>query len=91
MVPSSRSHLYTLLERESNTFFALLSCQPMPLNLRGEDSPPKFKGRPSKNTIKQGVSDTPPLNLAGESSPLKFRGYGLTGCAAMREREQNQH
>ena len=32
-----------------------LPVSPYPLNLRGESSPPKFKGRPSKNTISTGL------------------------------------
>ena len=40
---------------------------PYPLNLGGEDSPPKFRGRPSKNSLKQGALDPP---------PPKFRGWG---------------
>ena len=53
---------------------------PYPLNLGDDHAPPKFRGRPSKNTIKQGASDTPPLlNLGGESARPEFRGYGVTG------------
>ena len=57
---------------------------PYPLNLGGEDSPPKFRGRPSKNTVKEGASDTPPpffffwgVNL----HLLNLRGLGLQGCS----------
>ena len=34
--------------------FSQFPVSPYPLNLRGEDSPPKFRGRPSKNTLKLG-------------------------------------
>ena len=57
-----------------------LPCKPIPLNLGGEDSPPKFRGRPSENTVKNGFRILlRPLKLGGESSPPKLRGYGLTG------------
>ena len=50
---------------------------PNPLNLRGADSPPKFRGRPSKKHFKtRGFWTLRPLNLGAESAPLKFRGLG---------------
>ena len=53
---------------------------PNPLNLRGADSPPKFRGQPSKNTLKQGaLADSPPKFRGWICQSLKFRGFGPTG------------
>ena len=49
---------------------------PNPLNLRGADSPPKFKVRPFKNTLHQGVLNPPPLNLGANLRPLNLGGLG---------------
>ena len=52
---------------------------PYPLDLRGEESPPKFRGRSVRNPLFYSVFCRPPLNLESDSSPLKFRGMGLQG------------
>ena len=51
--------------------------RPDPPNLGGEDSPPKFRGRPSKDT-KQRVSDIPSPNLGGAFPPIRARLRGRT-------------
>ena len=61
--------------RKRNTFLECLfksmhsrvyPVSPDPLTLRGADSPPKFRGRPSKNTSKRGVFwSLRPLNFGG--------------------------
>ena len=78
--PERRNHLSDSTETKN-----LVS--PKPLNLRGEDAPPKFRGRSSKKHLKKGswtlrplnLGALRPLNLGGASSPLEFRGFGLTG------------
>ena len=42
-----------------------LPCKPIPPKFGGADLPLKFRGRPFKNTLKQGFSDTPPLKFRG--------------------------
>ena len=67
-----------LKNMESNSIWCFpFPANPCPLNLGGDISP-----KMSKNTVKQGVSDTPPLKFRGESAPPKFRGYGLTGSVS---------
>ena len=51
-----------------------------PLNFGGGISTPKFRGRPSQNNVKLGISDTPPPKFRGQiCHPLDFGGKGLQG------------
>ena len=67
---------------------SMLACtlsmlvSPNPLNLRGADSPPKFRGQRVKTPSFKVSFEGRPLNLGGESAPLKFRGFRLTGMLA---------
>ena len=65
-----------------------LPCNPIPLDLGGESSPPKSRVWPSNNTIKQRSRTLRPLNLGGESAPLKSRGYGFPGFFCCRHNKE---
>ena len=77
LFPSKNSH-----SSISSLFLSVCSSlSPYPLNFRVEESPPiflegcKFRGWPSRNSIKQGVSDTPPPEF--RFSTLESRDMGL--------------
>ena len=62
---------------------SVMPCEPIPLNLGGDNFTPKFRGRPPENTVKQGVSAAPPPKFRGEIVTPKI--YGGMGSQGERE------
>ena len=48
-------------------------CKPLPPKFRGSHFTPKFRGRPSKKTIEQGISDTPSPKFWGRICHTQIR------------------
>ena len=63
--PISRCPTLTTLFQRVTSGLTCYPVSPNPLNLGGEDSPPKFRGWPPKSTLKQGVLDPPPPKFRG--------------------------